>query len=590
MNGYRAPLADVRFLLGDVLDYAGRVTALPGQEESTLEMLMDVLGEAGTFCANELAPLNRPGDEQGATWTEEGVRTPAGFAAAWKALVAGGWPGLTCDVEYGGSGLPHTTQIVLEELLCATNLSFATYLGLRHGAYQALMLHGSDEQRERLLPGLATGEVAGTMCLTEAHAGTDLGLIRTLAVPDPDGGYRVSGTKVFITAGDHDMTDNIVHLVLARLPDAPAGTKGISLLIVPKVLPDGSRNAVTCTSIEHKMGIRASATCVMAFEGAWGELVGAPHSGMRSMFTMMNAARLSVGIHGLGLAEGAYQQAVRYARGRLQGRSLAGAARPDLEADPIIVHPDVRRALLRIRSQVEAGRALALWTAIELDVAHRHPDPATRAAADDLVALMTPILKAGLTDLGWEATSTALGVFGGAGYIRETGIEQYVRDARIAPIYEGTNGIQALDLVGRKLPDGAGRLLRRFFHPADAWLAEHRDDEAIGDFVDAATRTVDALRRTTLWLGERSVADREEAGAAATDYLRLFGFAASAYLWARMAAAAVDPAAACSPAFREAKLAAGRFWITRVLPEAGALAREITAGKATTMAFPEEAF
>ncbi len=587
---YRPPLEDVRFLLGDVLDFDGRVTGLPGQAESTLDAVLDVLAEAGTFCANELAPLNLPGDGAGATLGPDGVSTPAGFREAWRTLVAGGWPGLTCDPEYGGSGLPHTTQVVFEEFLCATNLSFATYLTLRHGAYHALRLHGSAEQRDRLLPLLASGRVAGTMCLTEAHAGTDLGLIRTRADPDEAGGYRVSGTKVFITAGDHDLTENIVHLVLARLPGAPSGTKGISLLIVPKIAADGKRNGVTCTSLEHKMGIRASATCVLTFEDAWGELVGEPHGGMRAMFTMMNAARLSVGIHGLGLADGAYQRAVRYARVRLQGRALGGAARPDLEADPIIVHPDVRRALLRVRSQVEAGRALALWTAIELDVAHRHDDPVVRAAADDLVALMTPILKAGLTELGWEATSTALGVFGGAGYIRETGIEQYVRDARIAPIYEGTNGIQALDLVGRKLPEGAGRLLRRFFHPADAWLERQRGNPTLAEFVDPTTRAIDTLRATTLWLGERGASDREEAGAAATDYLRLFFLTASCYMWARMAAAALDPQATCTPAFREAKLASGRFYIARVLPEAGALAREITAGKASVMGFPEAAF
>jgi alkylation response protein AidB-like acyl-CoA dehydrogenase len=590
MPTYRAPLEDVRFLLGDVLRYDETVATLPGCGEAPLDVVLDVLAEAGTFCERELLPLNRVGDEEGCTWTPTGVRTPTGFREAYTKLVAGGWPGLVCEPRYGGSGLPHTAQIAVEELMCATNLSFSTYMLLGQGAYAAIRRHGSDEQRDRLLPKLATGEWCGTMCLTEAHAGTDLGLIRTRAVPDTDGGYRITGTKVFITAGEHDLAPNILHLVLAKLPDAPAGTRGISLFVVQRNADDGSSNGVSCSSVEHKMGIKGSSTCVMQFESARGELIGEPHRGMRYMFTMMNAARLSVGIQGLGLAGAAYQQAVTYARERTQGRSLAGAARPELEADPIIVHPDVRRVLMRIRCQIEAGRALGLWAATELDIAERSADPARKAAAEDLVALLTPVIKAGLTDLGWEATGSALGVFGGSGYIRDTGIEQYVRDARIAQIYEGTNGIQALDLVGRKLPEGAGRLLRRFFHPADAWLDAHRADPALTEFVEPAAKALDALRRCTGWLAERGVADREEAGAAASDYLRLFLLAAYAYLWARMAAAALDPASAASASFRQTKLATGRFFVQRVLPEAGALAREITAGKATLMALADEAF
>ena len=590
MATYKAPLDDIRFVLGDVLGYDDVVAALPGCDEAPLDVIMDVLAEAGTFCEQELLPLNRIGDEEGCTWSEGGVTAPTGFREAYAKLCAGGWPGLTADAKYGGSGLPHTVQIALEELMCATNLSFATYMLLGQGAYAAIVRHGSDDQRRRLLPRLASGDWCGTMCLTEAHAGTDLGLIRTRAVPDGAGGYRISGSKIFITAGDHDLSENILHLVLAKLPDAPEGTRGISLFVVQKRRDDGSPNGVTCTSIEHKMGIKGSSTCVLEFEDAAAELVGEPHRGMRYMFTMMNAARLSVGIQGLGLAGAAYQQATQYARDRLQGRALGGAARPDLEADPIIVHPDVRRTLMRIRCQVEAGRALGLWAATELDIAERSPDPVRRAIAQDTVALLTPIIKAGLTDLGWEATGSALGVFGGSGYIRDTGIEQYVRDARIAQIYEGTNGVQALDLVGRKLPDGAGRLLRRFFHPATAWLDAHGDDPAMAEFVEPATKAVVSLQRTTAWLGEAALADREEAGAAASDYLRLFLLTAYAYLWARMGAAALDDSSPASAEFRASKLATARFFFARVLPEAGSLAREVTAGKTTLMALAADAF
>ncbi len=470
---------------------------------------------------------------------------------------------------------------MLEELLCAANLSFSTYAGLTAGAYRAVDLHGTDEQKARLLPPLAAGTSTGTMCLTEAHAGTDLGLIRTRAEPDGEGRYRISGQKIFITAGEHDLTDDILHLVLARLPDAPAGTRGISLFAVPRRLADGTRNGVACISIEHKMGIRASATCTMVFDGAVGELIGEPHRGMRAMFTMMNAARLGVGIQGLALAQESYVRAAAYARERLQGRALGGAARPDLEADPIIVHPDVRRTLLRIRSQVEGGRALALWVAAEIDRAE-----AGDAAAADLVALMTPIVKAGLTDLATEATNLALGVFGGAGYIRETGMEQLVRDARITSIYEGTNGVQALDLVGRKLPEGAGRLLRRFFHPSLELLDEACADERLADIAGPARDALHRLRRVTLWLGARAQGDREQAGAGATEYLRLFYLTALGVLWVRMARAALDR----DDEFGAAKLATARFYAARMLPETSALARQVTAGKATLMELPEHLF
>jgi alkylation response protein AidB-like acyl-CoA dehydrogenase len=470
MVSYAAPLDDIRFLLYDLLDYEGEVAALPGYEEASRDLVDAVLEEGAKFCENELLPLNRPGDEAGCSFENGVVRTPEGFKELYEAFCEAGWNGLSLNPEYGGQGLPKTLQFVMTELICSSNISFGMYPGLTHGACNALEMHGSDEQKKAFLPNMIHGRWSGTMCLTEPHCGTDLGLIRTRAEPEGDGKYRITGTKIFISAGEHDLAENIVHLVLAKLPDAPEGSKGISLFIVPKFLVQedgslGARNGVSCGSIEHKMGIKASSTCVMNFDEAEGTLVGEPHSGMAKMFTMMNVARLDVGIQGLGLAETAYQSAAAYAKERLQGRSLAGPAYPDKPADPIIVHPDVRKNLLTMRALNEGARALALWVAIAVDVAEKHPDEKKRQEADDLVALMTPIIKSFFTDAGFEVTNLGMQVFGGHGYIREHGMEQLVRDARIAQLYEGTNGIQALDLVGRKLGQNMGRLLRRFFHP-----------------------------------------------------------------------------------------------------------------------------
>ncbi|HYI69235.1 MAG TPA: acyl-CoA dehydrogenase family protein, partial [Skermanella sp.] len=540
MPTYKAPLNDVRFVLNEVFSI-GQLAELPGHEDHTPDLIEAVLEEGAKLAENVLQPLNRSGDEEGCRYENGVVRTPAGFPEAYAQFIAGGWTGVSADPEYGGQGLPHVVNFVLEEFLCSANLSFGMYPGLSHGAYNALYLHGTDELKRAYLPNLVDGTWSGTMCLTEPHCGTDLGMIRTKAVPDDsgDGSFAITGTKIFISAGEHDLTENILHLVLAKLPDAPPGTKGISLFLVPKFLPredgtPGMRNGVMCGSIEHKMGIKASSTCVMNFDAAKGWLVGQPHKGMRAMFTMMNAARLGVGIQGLGLAEVSYQNAVSYARDRLQGRSLTGTKAPDKPADPIIVHPDVRKNLMTMRAYTEGCRALACWIGLNIDVFNKHPDPAVRAEADDLVALMTPIVKAFFTDIGFETTNMGVQIYGGHGYIREYGMEQFVRDARIAQIYEGANGIQALDLVGRKLPQDMGRLLRRFFHPVSEFLEENQEDPALLEFVIPLAKAFGKLQQATALIAQRGMKNPDEAGAASTDYLRLFALVAVGFMWARM--------------------------------------------------------
>ncbi len=595
MVSYSAPLDDIRFVLYDLLDYDGRIASLPGYEEAGRELADAVIEEGARFCENELLPLNQPGDEEGCTFENGVVRTPKGFKELYDAFCEGGWNGLALSPDYGGQGLPKTLQFVFTELICSTNLSFGMYPGLTHGACNALELHGSDEQKATFLPNMIHGRWSGTMCLTEPHCGTDLGLIRTKAEPNGNGSYKITGTKIFISAGEHDLSENIVHLVLAKLPDAPEGSKGISLFIVPKFLvkDDGSvgpRNGVACGSIEHKMGIKASSTCVMNFDEAEGYLVGEPHTGMAKMFTMMNVARLDVGMQGLGLAETAYQSAAAYARERLQGRSLAGPQHPDKPADPIIVHPDVRKNLLTMKAYNEGSRALALWVAMAVDVAEKHPDAAVRQEADDLVALMTPIIKSFFTDHGFEATNTGMQVFGGHGYIREWGMEQLVRDARIAQIYEGANGIQALDLVGRKLGQNMGRLLRRFFHPVQAFIEEHQTDPQMAEFVAPLAKVLSRLQQSTLWIAQQGLKDPEEAGAAATDYLNLFALTALAYVWARMVKVSLDKSNGEMPEFHEAKLATARFFFQRLLPRSSGLFAAIMAGKAPLMEMKEAAF
>ncbi len=596
MQTYKAPLRDMRFLLHEVFD-ATDPPPWPGEEALAPDLIDSILEEAGRFVEEVLAPLNASGDEEGCHYENGVVRTPKGFKAAYDLFREGGWTALACDPDYGGQGLPESVNKLVEEMICSANLSFSLYPGLSRGAYQALRDHGAEDLKRRFLPKLASGVWSGTMCLTEPHCGTDLGMLRTRAVPQADGSYLLSGNKIFISAGEHDLTENIIHLVLARLPDAPAGSRGISLFLVPKFLPDaegrpGARNGVLCTAIEHKMGIKASATCQLTFENAKGWLVGAPHRGLAAMFTMMNSERLSVGIQGLAIGEAAYQSAVAYARERIQGRSLSGVKNPDQPADPIIVHPDVRRMLLSMRAYTEGCRALGVWVAHALDAIERSAEPAAREKAEDFTALMTPIVKALFTDLGFDAASMGVQVYGGHGYIRDHGVEQYVRDARITMIYEGTNGIQALDLVGRKLGAHYGRFLRGFFHPVAAFIAAHKEDAAIGKMVHGLEKAFGALQLATAHIAEAGLRDPEEAGAAASEYLRLFGLVALGFMWARMAktAAAKLASGAEDAAFYHAKLVTARFYMERILPQAGALYLAIKSGKQAMMGLEEAAF
>lgn len=593
MASYKAPLRDMRFVLYEL--FGGEdLASLPGYEDFTRDLIDPVLDEAAKIGEEVLHPLNRSGDEEGCLFENGAVRTPKGFKEAYGLFREGGWTAIACDPAYGGQGLPKAVSILIEEMICSANVSFSLYPGLTHGAYVAVHGFASEELKDRYLPRMVEGVWSGTMCLTEPHCGTDLGLLRTTAVPQADGSYRITGTKIFISAGEHDLTQNIIHLVLARLPGAPKGTKGISLFLVPKFLPkeDGSigpRNGVRCGSIEHKMGIKASATCVMNFDDATGWLVGEPHKGMRAMFAMMNAERLSVGIQGLGLAEASHQNAVAYARERLQGRAPSGARHPDKPADPIIVHPDVRRMLLTQRAYVEGCRALGVWAARSLDLAGHDPDAAERARAEDFLALITPVVKALITDLASEVTNLGMQVLGGHGYIREHGMEQYVRDCRITQIYEGTNGVQAMDLVGRKLPAHAGRYLRTVFHPIADFIEARGADETLSEFVGPLAEAFARLQQATAHIARVGMPRPEEAGAAASDYLRLLGLTVLAYLWARMAEIGLARAGD-QDGFYRAKVETARFFMQRLLPQTSGLFQAIMAGGRSIMALDEAAF
>jgi len=594
MQTYKAPLRDMRFVLHELHDSAA-LSRLRGFEDISPDLMDSILEEAAKVAEEVLLPTNAPGDEVGCVLENGVVRTPKGYKEAYDTYRQGGWTALASDPKYGGQGLPESLNKLVEEMICSANLAFSLYPGLTHGAYQAIASHASDELKDIYLAKMVDGTWSGTMCLTEAHSGSDLGLLRTRAVPQDDGSYRISGSKMFISAGEHDLTENIIHLVLARLPDAPRGSRGISMFLVPKFIPaadgrPGARNGVVCTALEHKMGIKGSATCQLAFEDATGWLVGDPNKGLATMFTMMNSERLSVGIQGLGAAETSYQSAVAYARERIQGRSLSGAKAPDKAADPIIVHPDVRRMLLTIRAYTEGCRALGGWVARELDEMERSNDPDARKRAADFTALMTPVVKALFTDLGFEATNLGLQVFGGYGYIRDQGMEQLVRDARISMIYEGTNGIQALDLVGRKMSQDAGRMLRAFFHPVSDFIETHSAHPKLGEMIKGFGKAFGALQLATGQIASKGMTDPEEAGAAATEYLRLFGLVALGFMWARSAVIAVDKLADGDDAFYKAKLTTARFYMERVLPQVGGLLVAIKAGKAAMMEMDEAAF
>ena len=594
MSTYKAPLDDLRFALFDVLDAEALFQRL-GFEDANRELIDAVLDEAARFTETVLAPLNRVGDEVGCTFdrgTGE-VAPPPGFKQAFDQFVEGGWTGLTNAPEHGGQGMPAVLGGVLTEMVDSANLAWGNFPMLSHGAVQALEIYGEPWQQEVFLKPLVAGAWTGTMCLTEPHCGTDLGLLKTRAEPQADGSHSLTGTKIFITAGEHDLVPNIVHLVLARLPDAPPGAKGISLFVVPKFKVDrdgtvGARNAVRCGAIEHKMGIHGSATCVMNFDGAQGYLVGQPHKGLQAMFVMMNSARLGVGVQGLGLSERAYQNALRYARERLQSRSLAGPKLPDKPADPIIVHPDVRRMLLSQKALVEGGRLLSLHAYSQLDIAARADDPAARQAAETLVGFLTPIAKACLTEWSIENTYNAMQCFGGHGYIAEHGMEQLARDARITTLYEGTTGIQSLDLIGRKTAATGGAGLKLFLAEVDAFATANADNPAATEFIAPLRAKCGEWATLTEGVLQRAAANPEELGAASTDYLFYSGYVVLAYWWARSVVAAA--ASARPQGFKDAKRDTARFYFARMLPRTLAHKSAIESGAATLMALDEAGF
>jgi acyl-CoA dehydrogenase len=598
MPVFKAPVDDTLFILNDVLNIS-RYSNLPGFADVSPDLLEAIFGEAAKVAEEVMFPLNLSGDQEGCKRADDSsVKTPKGFKQAFDQYCEGGWMGLSMPEEYGGQGLPYVLHSAVSEYMISGNLALMMYPGLTQGAMAAILEHGSDAQKTTYLPNMLSGTWTGTMNLTEPHCGTDLGLLRTKAVPQADGSYQITGQKIFISAGEHDMADNIIHLVLARIEGAPEGTKGISLFIVPKfmVKDDGSlgdRNGVACGAIEHKMGIHGNATCVMNYDDATGYLIGAENKGLAAMFVMMNEARLGVGLQGLSIGEVAYQNAANYARERIQGRSLSGPKAPDLKADPIIVHPDIRRALLTIRAFNEGGRAFALWTALQSDISHRSGDEAERQTAADILGLMTPILKGVMTDKGFDHAVMAQQVYGGHGYIEEHGMSQYVRDARITQIYEGANGIQALDLVGRKLSANGGRAVMAMFKEIGDFCEANRSDENMAGYTKGLKKGLNDLQASTMWFMQNAMANPDNAGAGSTDYMHMFGLVVIGYMWARMAKVAQDElAAGNSPRedYLKNKLITARFFMEKLMPETALRKIRIEAGAASVMEMAAEAF
>lgn len=591
---YKAPVRDLTFFLNEVLEI-DRYTNQAGFSDVSSDLVGQILEEGAKFAEEVIAPLNRVGDQEGCKWDDGKVTGPTGWKEAYLQMVEAGWPSLTCDPEYGGQGMPAIVGMAFGQFTAAASPAFSMYPGLTHGCYEALHANGNPEQKAKYLPKLASGEWGGTMNLTEPQCGTDLGLIRSKAVPNGDGSYAITGQKIWISSGEHDFTDNIIHLVLARIEGAPAGIKGISLFVVPKFMVNddgslGERNSLKCVGLEHKMGIHGNATCVMQYDDARGWLVGQENKGMAAMFVMMNEARLGTGLQGLAIATAAYQAAAEFAKDRLQGRSLTGPKNADGPADPIIVHPDVRRMLLEAKAIVEGGQAFVLWTALQADL-QRAEDEAVATKARDYMGLITPVLKAYLTDRGFHAASLAMQVHGGSGYTEHFPASQYLRDARITMIYEGANGIQALDLVGRKLPANGGRAIMSWFADIDAYVAEHGGNEAIRPFIDGLAESRKALQEGTMWLMQNGMQNPDNAGAASTDYLHIFGLTALAYVWAQMAVAAqkqID--AGSTDPFYAGKIATGRYFVERMLPDVGAHLRKLKTGADVLMSVPADAF
>ena len=594
MQVYKAPLKDYKFLIKDFLN-SGSTDLLfknSGIDQSDLEMILD---EAAKLCEEILLPINQSADTEGCTFNKGKVTTPKGFKEAYKNFVANGWQGITVDKKYGGQNLPYFMNIFLDEMISSSNMSFSLYPVLTSNAIEAIEKSASDEIKKLYLPKLSTGEWTGTMNLTEPHCGTDLGLSKTKAQPQEDGSYKITGTKIFITCGEHDMSENIIHLVLAKTPNSPEGIKGISLFVVPKIIPNadgtlGEYNLLECGSIEKKMGINASPTCVMHYNEAKGWLVGDLHKGMQAMFIMMNGARLMVGVQGLGIAEISYQSALHYAKERLQGRSLGGAKFPDKPADPIIVHPEIRKNLLKIKTLTEGLRGLMAWTGLQVDISKIEKDKFKKQTANDWVSLMTPILKSFSTDVGCEAANLALQIYGGHGYIKDQGIEQLVRDSRIAPIYEGTNGIQALDLVGRKMPMHTGRLLKSFFHVVKKYLEKNSFNYNLNEFIPPLAKSFGRLQQVTSFIASKGLSNPDEAAGPAVDYLKMFSLVAIGYVWTQYAEISSNKKNEDPEGFYKAKIASGKYFMSKILPETGSLMSSILSGAKYYNEFEDDYF